>query len=119
MKSLGIILIALMVNIGLTEKSEAALSWFSRANCATLNESISWDPYAYHWLWTYTAHYKMGPLKHKWNTGWKHTWRSYAGHSDGATLGWYVKGRHWKYVPNVGVQELGWTSATDCNLGEW
>lgn len=100
--------------------SKAGLSWLSRANCLSLNESITWDPFSLNWLWTYTSHFKNGVFFHGWNTGWSWTSRSYAGDSDdffGSS--WYVWGNHYRYHPTIGTLYLGSTSAVDCNLSQW
>lgn len=55
---------------------------------------------------------------HGWNTGWKFTWRSYSGHSDGLTGGWYVLGKHYSAVSGALVF-LGNTTAVHCNITHW
>ncbi len=109
--------ITFVLLMSLAGSANAALSWFSRANCMTLNESITWDPYARYWLWTYTAHSENFNFKHGWNTGWRLTWRSYAGHSDNSGY-WVVKGNHYTYR-YARVQKLGSTYAVNCNLTQW
>lgn len=117
-KYLAVVLSVALMNVICVGKSEAALAWFSRANCLTLNESITWDPFSTYWLWTYTGHYQNGVLMHGWNTGWQLTWRSYAGHSDGSFGGWYVWGNHYR-LNYTAMIHLGSTSAVDCNLSSW
>jgi hypothetical protein len=117
-KSLILIVSITLMNLLHINDASAALAWFSRANCATMNESITWDPFASYWLWTYTGHYKNGVLQHGWNTGWALTWRSYAGHSDGDYSGWYVWGEHYRLNATKMIH-LGSTDAVDCNLSSW
>jgi len=102
-----------------TNRAEAALSLFSRANCASINESISWDPWAYNWLWTDSYHYYNGIYRHLVRTGWEYTLRSRAGHSLEAYGGWFVSGVHWRWSSLAGVYWMGGTSAYDCNLSQW
>ena len=140
--------LVLMSSLLLPASVNAALSWFSRANCTivlpsphpiipppilTFNESISWDfiitsrrylaTFSHHNLGAYanqsgTNHH---PLFHTKSTGYQYTWRSYAGDiSDSATLDWWVHGNHWLKDQRTGMQTyLGWTYARNCNLGEW
>lgn len=97
------------------------LTWFSRANCALINESITWDLTKPHRLWTGTVHYRNGLYQHEFNSGWVGTWgdrRSRAGDTESG-LGWKVFGYHWEYTLSLGVFKLGESVAIDCNLGEW
>lgn len=111
----GILTISTLVPI---KDADAALSLLSRANCASFNESVSWDPWAYNWLWTDSYHYHNGIYKHIISTGWAYTWRSYAGDHE-LPGGWFVSGAHWRLSSSVGVYWMGSTSAIDCNLSQW
>ncbi|WP_156100016.1 hypothetical protein [Nitrosococcus oceani] len=112
----GILIISTLVP---PKDAEAALSLFSRANCAGVNESISWDPWASNWLWTDSYHYHNGTFKHIISTGWAYTWRSRAGHQNEGWGGWFVSGAHWRWSSSIGTYWMGSTSATDCNLSQW
>ncbi len=97
--------------------SEAGLSLVSRANCAWgVNESISWDLSAYHWLWTDSYHYYNGDYQHLVRTGWANTWRSRAAHDFEAWGGWAVYGVHWRWTSSTGTYWMGSTTAYGCNL---
>ncbi|MFT4254983.1 MAG: hypothetical protein QM608_21175, partial [Caulobacter sp.] len=86
-----------------------SLSMFSRANCLTYNESLSWDG--------------RGALQPEWEfnlateslqffdtiapsrfieTGWAVTWRSYAGCNFCGSAGWSVEG--WHYATTSGIK---------------
>lgn len=104
---------------GSISNAEASLSMFSRANCGGFNESLSWDPWAYNWLWSNTYHYYNGVYQHGISTGWEYTWRSYAGHVNEGWGGWFVSGMHWRWSSSVGTYWMGSTSAVDCNLTSW
>lgn len=110
------LLVVLSINVSIVDKAEARLSWLSRANCASFNESVTWDIVS-HYLWTYTSHSKNGVFMHGWNTGWRYTWRSYAGHNEWPG-GWYVWGNHYRWL-NWNIYKLGTTHTTDCNLSQW
>jgi len=99
--------------------AHAALSLISRANCGGFNESISWDPFGYNWLWTDSYHYYNGYYQHLLRSGWAYTWRSYAGDQFEGWGGWYVYGVHYRWDSSIGTYWMGSTSAYDCNLLAW
>lgn len=113
--------------LGLPTEANAALTWFSRANCIN-NESITWESFGSHWLWTNSYHYRNGYYQHCENnasnacTGnsWQLTWRAAAVHwNEGLSGGWYVLGYHWRWSSSTGTYLLGSTSATNCNATQW
>lgn len=113
--------------LGFVSNAEAGLSWFSRANCIN-NESISWDAWDSHWLWTNSYHYRNGYYQHCENNvgsacttnSWQYTWRAAAVHwNEGYSGGWYVLGYHWRWNSSTGTYLLGRTSATGCNLSQY
>lgn len=97
--------------------SQAGLIWFSRANCVN-NESVSWDwPGNNHTLFT-RSHHKKNGVWHSVQNGWRTGIWSGAIHlGEGFSGGYLVVGRHWRYLSGTGIQYLGQTQTTGCNLG--
>lgn len=87
------------------------LTAHSRANCVTINESISWDATresSTYRLWTKGSHFYKGAKKHELNTGanYEQTWRSAVLHLGEGMGDWRVVGEHWIYWPYDGQQRL-------------
>lgn len=109
--------------------AHADLTWFSRANCFSNNESISWHANNPKWLWTNSWHYYQGAFQHCENSagyicgygsGWEYTWRSAVVHQFEGYGGWGVYGEHWRWNVNLNkVVYMGTTSASGCNPTHW
>ncbi len=87
---------------------------------AGAQESVTVDwTFSKDWYWTGSDHFRNGALLHTPNSGWSHTWRSYAGHLGNEF--WYgsVAGHHWRWSASTGIALMGISTATDCNLGQW
>lgn len=103
-----------------SNNADAALSVLSRANCAWgVNESVTWDPYSYNWLWTDSYHYYNGTYQHLVRSGWLYSWRSRAGHDFEGSSGWFVAGVHYRWTSSIGTYWLGSTTAYGCNPLSW
>lgn len=102
-----------------SKDAAAALSMISRANCFGFNESVSWDPLHSYYLWTTSYHYHNGTIVHITDTGWQHTWRSYAGHAIEGWGGWSVSGNHWRWSSSIGIYWMGSTSGNGCSRLTW
>ena len=111
--------VGLMLSLSHAPDANASLSLISRANCGGFNESISWDPWGYNWLWTDSYHYYNGWYQHLLRSGWAYTWRSYAGEQFEGYGGWTVYGVHYRWDPSIGTYWMGSTAAVDCNLLSW
>lgn len=124
--SLAMVAILSTTSLMASTNANAALLWFSRANCLPLlnfNESVTWDPFGTHYLHTYSGHYIYQAsgvytnYEHLLVDGWRWTRRSRTGHtSDSGSTTWYVWGNNRVYDINTNVVTLYFTEATDCNL---
>jgi hypothetical protein len=110
-----------------TDRSEARLRMFSRANCflpefidADIgNESITWDPAGtMYWLWVNSSHHQRGELKHSLNGGMQYTWwYNTSAHRDpvGQSV-WFVRGYHYRFDYRYGTFLDRVTQASGCNF---
>ena len=101
----------------------------SRANCASINESITWNGHkSFTWEVVSVHWYKTGTrneTSHSIDTGMNYTWRAAAMHIGEAardpTTDWRVQGYHF-YLNNNGIKIYDvYTEAVDCNIydGWW
>ncbi len=102
----------------------AGLTIHSRANCAGVNESISWHANNPHYLRTTSEHLDIkSGQKHFEDTGFQNTWRSAIVHWTEAVTGiWTVAGNHWEYFPKTGTTKfLGGEVVSSCTIynGWW
>lgn len=101
------------------------LTWHSRANCLSINESITWHHGHSYILNTDSYHYygtmDANQPKHIMKTGWVNTWRSADVHWTEGTGGWIVSGDHYILDKNRQPQLLGSTIVKDCSIydGWW
>lgn len=103
----------------------AGLTMHSRAFCAGINESISWDK-THSWpLSTDSDHWPLDKRisMHRVSTGWENTWRSAAIHySEGlGMMGWVVDGYHYFLNPQNKPVLLASERVYDCSIydGWW
>lgn len=117
-------IIMLIVVLFLSETVYAgfkALTWHSRANCLTINESITWEFNKKHTLRTISEHYNPTDNdRHQFDTYWDITWRSAAIHFGEGYGGWIVNGHHQVYEDNK-IKDLYTLNVSDCKIydGWW
>lgn len=100
-----------------------SLTWHSRANCITINESITWEFGKNQWLKTVGYHYYKNAAKANCDIsdGWQYTWRSASIHWTEGHGGWQVCGDHYTKNEKGDPVYIAQTCAKDCNLydGWW
>jgi hypothetical protein len=115
-------LLALAISIGATSATHAgALAWtsHSRANCAGVNESITWYALGADYWRVFSVHnYKNPTYTHTQNTFLQYSWRIAVVHFNEAigtmSDGWFVQGYH--FVWRNGKEQYEWyTEGTDCS----
>ncbi len=109
------VLCADLLSINCCNAAFNGLTIHSRANCLSLNETISWDWTHYWMLNTMAVHYNNGVLQHQYATGWQYTWRSAAVCWGEGRGGWTVVGAHYIAYKAGDMIPLGGSNATGCN----
>jgi hypothetical protein len=77
------------------------LTFHSRANCLSFNETVSWDATRKWYLYTYAEHRHLNSKTNSWDEvhevydGPSITWRSAAYHFNEGYGGWFVSGMHY------------------------
>lgn len=115
------ILLSIALSTGIITSSQAGVfgtTSHSRANCATFNESVTWNKNESHWWRVKSLHQSERGEAHLVDTGMAYTWRAAAFHA-GEALGertgqWYVQGYHF-YLNNGREIYDSYTSADGCN----
>jgi hypothetical protein len=102
--------------------AHAGVKWLSRANCVLgiVNESVTYDrpSLASHYMVTHSEHVGFGAVAgHSVSQPLHYTWRSYAGDRGDATRN-TVRGTH-IFGDDFRRLTYRYSTATDCNLGEW
>lgn len=117
-----------------SQSSLAAISYFSRANCAGINESLTWEATGVftNKVFYVTSHHvasvSTNSSPHTLSDGGSN-WRARAGDQGDLfdfytcpprAISWSVYGTHSYFDPDINqVVNLPSSSATDCNLSEW
>jgi hypothetical protein len=111
-----------LLALGWCAEASAAVKWLSRANCVggAINESVTYDrpQLKSHFMYTESHHVGFGAVGgHAVAAPWNVTWRSYAGDVADSTRN-TVRGLH-VFGDDLRFLSTQYTTATNCNLGEW
>lgn len=94
----------------------------SRANCATFNESVTWDPRGTGHSAYVESHQRdrasgrVDVLRSPNPYG--SSWRHYAGRNV-MSSNFTVQGKHWERLDNNSQVSFRTTAATSCNITDW